>query len=221
MAKYYAIVANDNGEATQTPFKAWVRANIAQLPVDFPREGTTHKFKRPLIQLGWVERDGIDTVFMIKPDTNGSIEYANNYVEVLNTEVEENNDEAEEAQELTFGLEKDLQRVLRRNIQTLEQGLTITDGGRERHTAAGFIDITAQDIQGRKVIIELKAPIAKPDVIAQTLAYMQAVQTEDQGEVRGIIIASDFVDRVKLAARQIPNLKLVQYSFQFNFNPVE
>ncbi len=221
MAKYFAIVVNENGEAVRFPFKAWVRDNMGQLPADFPREGTTHEFKRPLIQLGWVERAGTDTVFMIKPDNNGSVEYANNFIEVLNTEVEENEDEAEEAQELTFGLEKDLQRALRRSIQTLEQGLTITDGGRERHTEAGFIDITARDAQGRKVIIELKAPIAKPEVIAQTLAYMQAVQTEDQGEVRGIIIASDFVDRVKLAARQIPNLKLVQYSFQFNFNPVE
>lgn len=220
MARYFAIVANENGEATQYPFKAWVRNNMEQLPDDFPRDGTTHVSKRALIRLGWIERAGTDTVFMIKPNASGSTEYANNYIELLETEVEENEDE-EEAQDLTFGLEKDLQMALRRNIQTLEPGLKIIDGGRERHTEAGFIDITAIDEQGRKVIIELKAPIAKPDVIAQTLAYMQAVQNEDQGEVRGIIIASDFVDRVRLAARQIPNLRLVQYSFQFSFNPVE
>lgn len=221
MAKYFAIVANENGEAIRHPFKSWVRENMRELPADLLRDGTTHNFKRSLLRLGWVESAGTDTVFMIKPDANDSVEYANNFVEVLDTELEENEDEAEEAQDLSFGLEKDLQQALRRNIQFLEPGLEIVDGGSERHTEAGFIDITAKDVNGRKVIIELKAPIAKPDVIAQTLAYMQAVQTEDQGEVRGIIIASDFVDRVKLAARQIPNLKLVQYSFQFNFNQVD
>jgi RecB family endonuclease NucS len=50
---------------------------------------------------------------------------------------------------------------------------------------------------------------------------MEAVQTEDKKEVRGIIVASDFADRVKLAARQIPNLKLIKYSIQFNFDSVE
>lgn len=221
MAKHYAIFPNELGEAIQTPFKQWVRSNLNQLPANFPNEGTTQVFKRALLRIGWIERSGIDTVFVIKPDNNGSVVYANNLVDILDTEVEENEDETELAQELTFGLEKDMQRALRRNIQTLEQGLTIIDGGNERHTEAGFIDITARDDEGKSVVIELKAPIAKPEVIAQTLAYMQSLQNEDQCEVRGIIVASDFVDRVKLAARQIPNLKLVKYSFQFNFNEVE
>lgn len=221
MAKYFAVLANENGEAVRFPFKDWVRQNIGQLPTDFPKDGTTHEFKRPLIRLGWVERAGTDSVFMIKPDVNGSTAYADNYVGVLDTEVEEDENEVEEAQEIAFGLERDMQKALRQNIQSIETGLEIIDGGKERYTEAGFIDITARDIQGREVIIELKAPVAKPDVIAQTLAYMEAIQNEDQSDVRGIIIASDFVDRVKLAARQIPNLKLIKYSIQFNFNQVD
>lgn len=221
MAKHFAIVANENGEASRFPLKEWVRQHLYELPPEFPREGTTYVFKRNLLRLGWQERTGTDTVFVIKPDNNNSIEYANNYVEDLETEIDEYDDETEEAQEMTFSLERDMQRALRQNIQWLEQGLQIVDAGRERHTEAGFIDITAQDAQGRKVIIELKAPIAKPEVIAQTLAYMEAVRAEDNVGVRGIIVASDFVDRVKLAARQIPNLKLVTYAFQFNFNEVQ
>lgn len=220
MAKYYAIVANENGEATRFPFKAWFRENMQEFPDEFLRNATTRQFRDKLLQQDWIQEDGIDTVLMIRPDANGSIAYANSFLEGIDTELEENEDESEEAQDLTFGLEKDLQRALRLNIQSLEEGLEITDGGSERHTEAGFIDILARDGQGRLVIIELKAPIAKPEVIAQTLAYMQAVQSKDQCEVRGIIIASDFVERVKLAAKQIPNLKLIQYSFQFNFNSV-
>jgi hypothetical protein len=221
MAKYFAIALNEKGEAARYPFKEWVRKHMHELPVDFPKEGTTHEFKRPLIRLGWIERVGTDSVFLIKPDENGSINYASDYIEELDTEVQEDEDSNEEAQEMTFGLERDLQQALRRNIQFLEQGLEIIDAGKERHTEAGFIDITAKDSQGRTVIIELKAPIGKPDVIAQTLAYMEAVKVQDKTEVRGIIIASDFVDRVKLAARQIPNLKLVKYAFQFSFNQID
>jgi RecB family endonuclease NucS len=220
MAKHFAIVPNENNEPVRFPLKSWVRQNMQQLGEYFPREGTTQTFKRHLLRRGWKETSGIDTVFVVKPDRNDSIEYANNYIQELETEVDEDEDENEEAQEMTFGLERDLQQALRRNIQSIEPGLTIIDDGRERRTEAGLIDITAQDTDGRKVIIELKAPIAKPDVIAQTLAYMEAVQNEDQGEVRGIIIASDFVDRVKLAARQIPNLKLIRYGFSFSFNEV-
>ena len=220
MAKHYAIVANENGVAIQTPLKAWVRANVDQLPANFPVEGTTQAHKHGLIRNGWIEIPGIGSVFIIKPDINGSVQYANDFEDLIEMEVEENEDEVEAAQELTFGLEKDLQKALRKNIQSLEEGLVITDGGRERHTEAGFIDITARDSEGRTVVIELKAPAAKPEVIAQTLAYMQSVQAEDQCEVRGIIVASDFVDRVRLAAGQIPSIKLVKYAFQFNFNEV-
>ena len=222
MAKYFAIVANENGEAVRTPLFPWFRQNQQLFPEGFLKQGdNTQALRRKLVASGWKESIGTETAFIIKPNANGSIDYAQNYVEDLNIEVEEHEDTYEEAQEITFGLEKDLQQALRRNIQSIELGLEITDGGKERHTEAGFIDITAKDAQGRKVVIELKAPVAKPEVIAQTLAYMQALQSEDNVEVRGIIIASDFVDRVKLAARQIPNLKLVKYAFQFSFNEVE
>lgn len=221
MARHFAIVGNENGEAVLFPFKAWVRNNRNQLPPDFPERGTTRQWKYKLLGLGWVERAGVDTVYVIRPDANGSIAYTDTYVEDLNVELEEEEDAEEEAQEMTFGLERDLQQAIRRNIHTLEPGLEIIDNGTEWHTEAGRIDITARDAQGRIVIIELKAPTAKPEVIAQTLAYMEAVRVEEQTEVRGIIIASDFVDRVKLAARQIPNLRLVKYAFTFNFNRVD
>src|SRR5262245_23875392 len=54
-------------------------------------------------------------------------------------------DELIEAAEITFGLERDLQMALRSNIEQLEPGLEIIDGGKERITEAGRIDITARD----------------------------------------------------------------------------
>jgi RecB family endonuclease NucS len=55
-----------------------------------------------------------------------------------------------------FGLERDLQLALRSNINQLEAGLTISDGGKEQIVESGRIDITAKDRDGATVVIELK-----------------------------------------------------------------
>jgi RecB family endonuclease NucS len=82
---------------------------------------------------------------------------------------------------------------------------------------AGFIDILAKDKSGRCVVIELKAGDAKPDAIAQILLYMSCVADDKNGQARGILIASDFVPRVRLAARAVPTLALQKYRFNFSF----
>jgi hypothetical protein len=126
-----------------------------------------------------------------------------------------------DAFETTFGLERDLQTALRSNIEQLERGLKITDGGKELETAAGRIDITAEDEQGAAVVIELKAGTASPDSVAQILGYMGSLQEKRQGSIRGILVAGDFHPRVIFAARAVPNLKLMKYNFRFSFDPVQ
>lgn len=221
MAAHYVIIKGNNGKPSQFPLKQWVRENIVALPQGIDPDQTSHVVRRQLRQNGWRLQFINGEVLVIRPDENGQF----NYVEELlaDIEMEEGAEtiDTEQAIEITFSLEKDLQAALRSNINSLETGLTIIDGGKERNTLAGRIDITAKDNNNKTVIIELKAVEAKPEVIAQALAYMQAVSTEDNTEVRGIIIASGFSERVKLAARQIDNLKLLEYSFQFNYKVIE
>jgi RecB family endonuclease NucS len=126
-----------------------------------------------------------------------------------------------DALDTAFGLERDLQVALRSNIQQLDQGLTIIDGGRERSTEAGRIDITAKDQQGTIVIIELKAGTAQPDAVTQILSYMGATSDKENIAVRGILVAGDFHPRVIFAARAVPNLELRKYSFRFTFGEVK
>jgi hypothetical protein len=76
-----------------------------------------------------------------------------------------------EAIETTFGLERDLQNALRANIEQLEEGLKISDGGKEQIVPSGRIDITAEDQRGARVIIELKAGTADRDAVGQVLSY--------------------------------------------------
>ena len=125
--------------------------------------------------------------------------------------------EIEEAVELKFGLERDMQAALRRNIEQLEQGLKVIDRGSERTVQVGRIDITARDSNDKLVVIELKAGMAGLDSITQILSYMGSLLSEAQGPVRGILVAGDFHRKVLLAAQAVPNLQLKQYSFSFSF----
>lgn len=121
------------------------------------------------------------------------------------------------ADAITFALERDLQSALRSHIEQLEPGLKIIDGGRERIVEAGRIDITAEDAEGRLVVIELKAGTAPPDSMTQLLAYMGSITHEADKPVRGILLARNFHQRVVFAAQAVPNVQLKEYSFRFSF----
>ena len=121
------------------------------------------------------------------------------------------------ARERIFGLERDLQAALRDCIEQLEPGLEITDGGA---VASGFIDITAKAPDGTVVVIELKAGTARREAIGQVLSYMGDVADEEPGRVvRGILVAGNFDDKARAAAKVVPTLSLRRYSVTFEFSP--
>ncbi|HYX39164.1 MAG TPA: endonuclease NucS domain-containing protein [Oligoflexus sp.] len=120
----------------------------------------------------------------------------------------------------TFKLERDLQVALRKNIGALEEGLEISDGGKERETKAGKIDITAKDASGKTVVIELKAGPARPSSLTQILAYMSSLNDEQNELVRGILVASDFDKKIVFAVKTIPAIKLYRYQYKFIFDRV-
>lgn len=129
-------------------------------------------------------------------------------------------DTDDSSNEARFSLERDLQMALRSNIQDLETGLSIIDGGIERTVDVGRIDITAEDTEGRLVIIELKAGKASLPHIGQLLSYMGCENSDSNRTVRGILVANDFDSRLVAAAKAVPNVSLVTYSFHFSFHRV-
>ena len=116
-----------------------------------------------------------------------------------------------------MGLERDLQIALRSKIEQLEPGLTVIDDGAERSVDSGFIDITARDSSGTTVVIELKTGVAGQRAVAQILSYMGDVSEED-GDVRGILVASGFDAKAKTASRMVPSLILRKYDVRFEFS---
>jgi hypothetical protein len=135
------------------------------------------------------------------------------------TEITETDDEVIEALGTTFGLESDLQRALRSNIEQLELGLKITDGGREKIVPSGKIDISAEDRAGNTVVIELKAGTAARDAIGQILSYIGDFSSTGV-QCRGIVVAADFSPAAVSAAVAVPNILLVKYGFKFSFEMI-
>ncbi len=151
--------------------------------------------------------------------SKGSVfDYANTIVNPhYRRSVEDRPSEVEEAEAVAFGLERDMQLTLRQNIGQLESGMKIVDGGSERRTAAGRIDITAEDSSGTLVAVEIKAKLAGPESVAQVLAYMTSLAEEEHKPVRGILVAAEFHPRVIFAAKAVPNLQLKKYTVRFSF----
>lgn len=137
------------------------------------------------------------------------------------TAIDENGEdfvEVSEADDLTFALEADLEAALRAELNQLEQGLMLADGGRQRKVGSGFIDILAKAADGASVVIELKSGQTRPAAVAQVLGYMADIAEEDDATVRGYLIGADHHDRVIAAAKAVPNLALRRYSYRFSFS---
>jgi hypothetical protein len=219
---HYVVLKNSDGSPEIAPMKAWLRQNPENVPSGLDATAnTSYQLRRALRRSGWELEELPDRVLLIKPDENEDISFADVLLDNDSDGTENQSEDVAEAAEITFGLERDLQSALRENIAQLESSLNIIDGGKERVTDAGRLDITAEDSQGNIVVIELKAGVASPDVIAQVLAYMGAIAETDKKPVRGILVAGDFHKRVIWAARAIPNLELRKYAFQFTFESVK
>ena len=121
--------------------------------------------------------------------------------------------------EFSVSLEKDLHNYLSANLNEIEKHLKIVENGIEYSTEAGFIDILAMDKDESYVVIELKAGKAKDAALGQLLGYIGSIMEEKSTtKVRGILIASDFENRIIFGTKAISNIKVVKYKLNFQFN---
>ncbi|MBE0517318.1 MAG: DUF91 domain-containing protein [Methanophagales archaeon] len=140
---------------------------------------------------------------------------------------EELAEEIETEEKVSFGLERDLEEYLSRNLNHLEEGLKLYSveglSGRQYNTDVGRIDLLALDKEGNFVVIELKAGLATDRVVGQVLGYMRYIRKNvaKGKDVRGLIVADDFDERLKYAVGEIPKLKLRKYLVKFEFQDIE
>jgi RecB family endonuclease NucS len=128
----------------------------------------------------------------------------------------------EETIEATVSLERDLHNWLKTRLTEIEPGLTLVDGGMEYQTEVGRIDLLAKNPSGDLVAIELKAGKAKDAALGQLLGYIGclAAKDENQKNIRGILIASDFDNRVSFAVKGLAHIKLVKYQLSFKLEEI-
>jgi RecB family endonuclease NucS len=95
-------------------------------------------------------------------------------------------------------------------------GIEFPVGGR-------FIDILATDADGKYVVIELKVSRGYDRVIGQLLRYMAWVkkQLSPNQDVRGVIVASEVTEDLKLAASLIQNVILYEYAIAMKLSRVD
>jgi Endonuclease NucS C-terminal domain len=86
-----------------------------------------------------------------------------------------------------------------------------------------FIDILALDAKRRLVVIELKVSRGHERVIGQILRYMAWIeknQAEPGQGVRGVIVAREISEDLKLACGYLPNVSLFEYQLAVSLKSV-
>jgi hypothetical protein len=128
----------------------------------------------------------------------------------------------------SLSLERDLEKFLLQHLSELEPGLkpcreSAVAGSQVGLATAGRLDVLARGADGALVVIEIKAGEATDSVCGQILRYMGWVQehlSANDEKVRGIVVANDFSERLRLAARAMPNVTLKRYAVRFSFEDI-
>jgi hypothetical protein len=119
-----------------------------------------------------------------------------------------------------FQLEREMHTAVRSQLEQIEAGLREVESGSEVTTATGRLDILARDASGILVAIELKAGVCPAGALEQVLGYAQSISDERAERVRAILIASDFSDRTRAAAKRATDVTLFKYRFELRFGAV-
>lgn len=134
----------------------------------------------------------------------------------------------EPEQAISVSVERDLRKYLVVNLDSLEPSLRIhQDGertGEEFPIAGGSmrIDILAVDKSDKFVVIELKAGVADTSTFGQISGYIGWIKKNlaKGREVRGMLVANSFDEKVKYATALVPDISLKRYELKFEFKDV-
>lgn len=133
-------------------------------------------------------------------------------------------------QQSEFALESHLKAYLARNLARIDFGVPLTlytsgDGrdGVEFQTEVGPIDILAISPAGDLYVFELKLGRGADAALGQILRYMGWVDRHLSGEhkVFGVVLAADISQKLRYAATQVPQVRLMKYELSFAVKPID
>ena len=127
-----------------------------------------------------------------------------------------------------FAYEKDLQNFLAKNLELIEPGLRLYEEddltGIEYPAGGRFIDILAIDKNNDFVVVELKVSKGYDRVIGQLLRYTSWVKknlVESSQSVRGVIIAREISEDLKLVCEELSNIMLFEYQLSVQLQKID
>jgi endonuclease len=213
-----------------------IKSNTVGMHVEGMAINSPHRKHHPNIRPG----ANFDLFFKLEPgrfrlwnrETDGEPKYRDYFLkdeshrEAEAPEIDEPG--ADENGQREFAFEHDLRNYLARNLGVLEQGLRLyedEDGefrGTEYPVGGRFIDILAVDSNGGFVVIELKVSRGYDRVVGQLLRYMAWIKNNlaSGKPVRGLIVASDITEDLRLAASLVEGIGLWQYKLSFSLEAV-
>ena len=128
------------------------------------------------------------------------------------------NDDDSSVEPSKFAYESDLRDFLARHLTIIEPGLQLYEDegitGVEFPVGGRFADLLAVDARGCLIVIELKVSRGYDRVVGQLLRYMawiRAHQAEAGQCVRGMIIAREISEDLRLACSSISDVELLEY----------
>lgn len=134
----------------------------------------------------------------------------------------------EEASGEEFAYESDLRDFLAKNLSLIEPGLRLYEEegvtGVEFPAGGRFVDILAVDAKGALVVIELKVSRGYDRVVGQTLRYLSWIklnQAEAGQGVRGVIVAREISEDLRLACSEVPAVTLYEYMLSVSLRRVQ
>lgn len=141
------------------------------------------------------------------------------------TSPEPDEDVAIEGADTEFAYEADLRDYLARNLGLIEPGLRLYQDedirGIEYPVGGRFIDILAVDKDGGFVVIELKVSRGYDRVIGQLFRYVGWIRqnlAEPGQRVRGVIVAREISQDLKLACAEAGNVGLFEYKLSISLS---
>jgi len=137
-------------------------------------------------------------------------------------------DEEEPEGPSEFAYERDLQHFLAKNLPLIEPGLRLYEEeditGIEFPVGNRRIDILALDSENGYVVIELKVSRGYDRVVGQLLRYMAWIKKHhaDEGQpVRGVIVAREISDDLRLACSELDNVALYEYELSVSLRKID
>lgn len=134
-------------------------------------------------------------------------------------------------QQSAFALESHLRDYLARNLPSFgdfSSPLTVytsQDGrdGVEFQTDVGPIDILATSPDGDFYVFELKLGRGADAALGQILRYMGWVERHLSGghRVFGVVLAADISEKLRYAATQVPQVRLMEYELRFSLKSAD